>query len=76
MTNLVEPQVWWDRLTEGTRARLLAEPLNEVPGDLIPEVVTAGAPMSGAWFTPTLNGPDNLSLPRAFEQFLEAQRRR
>lgn len=75
MTNFAEPQTWWDRLSDKTQARLLAHnPLNEVPGDLIPEVVKAGAPMTGAWFTPTENGPDKLSLPRSFEEFLEARR--
>jgi hypothetical protein len=42
--------------------------------DLIPEVIKAGAPVAGAWFTPTLNGPDKLSLPRNFEEFLESRR--
>lgn len=74
MTNFPEPQTWWDRLSEQTQARLLAEPLSEVPGDLIPEVVRAGAPVVGAWFTPTENGPDKLSLPRHFEEFLRARR--
>jgi hypothetical protein len=76
MTNSVEPQAWWDQLSDETQARLLAGPLNEVPGDLIPEVVKAGAPVAGAWFTPTENGLDKLSLPRSFEEFLEAQRQR
>lgn len=74
--NFVEPQTWWDRLSGETQVRLLAGPLNEVPGDLIPEVVKAGAPVAGAWFTPTENGPDKLSLPRNFEEFLATQRQR
>ncbi len=75
MMNFPEPQAWWDRLSGATQARLLvSNPLNEVPGDLIPEVVRAGAPVAGAWFTATENGPDKLSLPRNFEEFLEARR--
>ncbi|WP_164202370.1 hypothetical protein [[Micrococcus luteus] ATCC 49442] len=75
MTNFPEPQTWWDQLSDETQTRLLANnPLNEVPGDLILEVVKAGAPVTGAWFTATENGPDKLSLPRTFEEFLEAQR--
>jgi hypothetical protein len=75
MTNFAEPQKWWDRLSETTQARLLANnPLNEVPGDLILEAIKAGAPMTGAWFTHTEHGPDKLSLPRSFEEFLEVRR--
>lgn len=76
MTTFEEPQAWWDRLSATTKERLLAQPLSEVPRDVLAEVVQAGAPVTGAWFTYTDEGPDKMSLPQSFEDFLEKQRPR
>lgn len=68
----MEIDEWWPRLSAGTRAWLIANNGDVVPGAIVDEIVAAGGVVSSDSTSVGESGPDGFLLSDATTDWIEA----